>query len=229
MSNYHDLLLFAVLPYLSVFVLLIVSIQRYRAQTFSFSSLSSQFLENKMHFWALVPFHYGILTVIAGHFVAFCVPRSILAWNSVPVRLYILEVSALIAGLLTLLGLIHMIARRATVSKIRTVTSKVDWVLFALLVVQIVTGILVAVLYPWGSSWYAATMTPYLWSLLQFNPDIIYVSALPLMVKLHIVNAFIVVGLFPFTRLVHILVVPNPYLWRRTQVVRWYGEARRAG
>lgn len=90
-------------------------------------------------------------------------------------------------------------------------------------------AILVAVLYPWGSSWYAATMTPYLWSLLQFNPDITYVSALPLMVKLHIVNAFIVVGLFPFTRLVHILVVPNPYLWRRTQVVRWYGEARRAG
>jgi len=42
------------------------------------------------------------------------------------------------------------------------------------------------------------------------------------MVKLHIVSAFLLIGFFPFTRLVHILVVPNPYLWRRTQVVRWY-------
>jgi len=33
----------------------------------------------------------------------------------------------------------------------------------------------------------------------------------------------VLIGFFPFTRLVHILVVPNPYLWRRTQVVRWYG------
>ncbi len=229
MSNYLDLLMFAVLPYLAVFVLLIVSIQRYRAQSFSFSSLSSQFLENKLHFWAVVPFHYGILTVLAGHLVAFCVPKSILAWNSVPLRLYILEVSALMAGLLTLLGLVHMISRRVTYSKIRTVTSWVDWILYALLAIQVVTGILVAVLYPWGSSWYAAAMSPYLWSLLKFNPDISYLSALPLLVKLHVVNAYIVVGFFPFTRLVHILVVPNPYLWRRTQVVRWYGEPKRTG
>ena len=28
--------------------------------------------------------------------------------------------------------------------------------------------------------------------------------------------------IFPFTRLVHILVVPNQYLFRKRQVVRWY-------
>ncbi|MFQ6610595.1 MAG: respiratory nitrate reductase subunit gamma [Fidelibacterota bacterium] len=27
--------------------------------------------------------------------------------------------------------------------------------------------------------------------------------------------------MFPFSRLVHVLVVPNPYLWRRPQLVRW--------
>jgi len=46
-------------------------------------------------------------------------------------------------------------------------------------------------------------------------------------VKLHVFNAFVVIGLFPFTRLVHILVVPNPYLWRKPQVVRWYGLGAR--
>ena len=226
MGTYLDLLLFAVFPYVALFTLLLVSIQRYRAQTFTFSSLSSQLLENKRHFWAMVPFHYGILVVFAGHLIAFLTPRTLLLWNSVPLRLYILEVSGLAFAVLTLVGLIAMIARRITNSKVRVVTSKVDAVLYFLLLVQVVSGIAVAILHPWGSSWFAASLTPYLWSLFKFNPDIAYVVGMPPLVKLHLVNAFVVVGLFPFTRLVHILVVPNPYLWRKPQVVRWYQEKR---
>ena len=44
---------------------------------------------------------------------------------------------------------------------------------------------------------------------------------MPLLFKVHVVNAWLLIGFFPFTRLVHILVVPNPYLWRKPQVVRW--------
>jgi nitrate reductase gamma subunit len=44
---------------------------------------------------------------------------------------------------------------------------------------------------------------------------------MPWLVKLHILNAYLLILLFPFTRLVHVLVVPNPYLWRKPQVVRW--------
>jgi nitrate reductase gamma subunit len=56
------------------------------------------------------------------------------------------------------------------------------------------------------------------------NPNLAAVSAMPFLVKFHIVNAYLVIGYFPFTRLVHVLVVPNPYLWRKPQVVRWYGR-----
>ncbi len=96
-------------------------------------------------------------------------------------------------------------------------------VLYVLLLVQVVAGVLVAIVHPWGSSWFAATAAPYLWSVATFQPEIGFVAGLPWLVKLHIANAFILIGFFPFTRLVHILVVPNPYLWRRHQVVRWYG------
>jgi nitrate reductase gamma subunit len=154
--------------------------------------------------------------------VAFLVPRQILLWNSKPLRLYILEISALIFGLLALVGLLGAINRRLTVSKVREVTSVLDWHVLALLLAQIASGIYVAVFHPWGSSWFAAAITPYLWSLIRFNPDLGFISAMPLAVKLHIVLAYVVIGLAPFTRLVHILVVPNPYLWRRPQVVRWY-------
>lgn len=221
-----DEILLVVLPYLAFIIFLLVSIRRYLTQSFTFSSLSSQFLENQQHFWGLVPFHYGIIAVLAGHLVAFLIPAEVLAWNSQPLRLYVLEISGFVFGLLTLVGLVSVIARRVTVTKIKMVTSGADWVLFGIFVVQIVSGLGVAAFHGWGSSWFAAIATPYLWSLLTLNPDISYVTALPWLVKTHIVCAYVMIAFFPFTRLVHALVVPNPYLWRKTQVVRWYGIRR---
>ncbi len=214
--------MFVALPYVCLFTFFLMTVYRYRAQSFSYSSLSSQFLENKHHFWAVVPFHYGILVITAGHLVAFLIPATVLAWNSHPLRLYVLEVSALAFGFLTLVGLAGIIVRRFSNSKVRTVTSLTDWILFAMLLLQAASGIGVALFYPWGSSWFASNLSPYLWSIFKLSPNISYVVAMPYLVKFHIVLAFVTIGFFPFTRLVHILVIPNPYLWRKPQVVRWY-------
>lgn len=224
-GTYLDLFLFAVLPYAVFLTFFIFTIHRYRAETFTYSSLSSQFLENRSHFWGSVPLHFGILTVLAGHVVAFLVPGQILLWNSKPLRLYILEITALIFGILAVVGFVSAAVRRYADTKVRVVTSLFDWFIFALLILQVGSGVYIAVFHPWGSSWFASTATPYLWSLLKFNPDISFVAAMPFAVKLHIVGFYLLIGLFPFTRLVHILVVPNPYLWRKPQVVRWYSRA----
>lgn len=223
-AHYLDQFLFAILPYMVAITFLPVTIQRYRARGFTYSSLSSQFLENQQHFWSLVPFHYGILVVTAGHIAAFLMPQQILSWNSRPLRLYLLETTGLIFAALSLIGLCAALVRRFTASKVRQVTTTRDWILFVLLLVQIASGIGVAIFHPWGSSWFAAAVTPYLWSLAKLNPNLAAVAAMPWLVKLHIVNAYLVIGYFPFTRLVHVLVIPNPYLWRKPQVVRWYGR-----
>lgn len=223
-QHYLDAFLFVVLPYLALFSFFLLSIHRYRTHRFSYSSLSSQLLENQDHFWAVVPFHYGILVVLAGHVVAFLIPRQILLWNSHPLRLYVLEFTALVFGLLALIGLLTGIVRRLASKSLRGVTSPMDWVVFSLLLLQISTGVYNAVFHGWGSSWFAASAAPYLWSLVKFHPDSSFVVGMPWAVKLHIVNASILIGLLPFTRLVHILVMPNPYLWRKPQVVRWYGH-----
>ena len=219
--NYLDPFLFAALPYLAFGVFFIGTIQRYRQQSFTYSSLSSQLLENKQHFWGMVPFHYGILVIIAGHIVGFLVPRTVLAWNARPLRLYILEVSALICGMLAFVGLVTALIRRIRFLKVRMVTTVPDWVLYGMLLFQIFSGIYIAVFVGWGSAWYAAAAAPYLRSLLRFSPEIAFLAELPWMVRLHIINAFLLIAFFPFTRLVHILVIPNMYLWRRPQVVRW--------
>jgi nitrate reductase gamma subunit len=157
--------------------------------------------------------------------VAFLIPRQILLWNSKPLRLYILETTALIFGILAVVGFVSAAVRRYADPKVRVVTSLFDWFIYTLLIVQVASGVYIAVFHPWGSSWFASTATPYLWSLLKFSPDITYVAAMPFAVKLHIIGFYLLIGLFPFTRLVHILVVPNPYLWRKPQVVRWYSRA----
>lgn len=216
-----DAFLFIALPYAAFAIFFIGTIARYRSRKFTYSSLSSQLLENRQHFWALVPFHYGILAVLAAHVVAFLLPGTVLAWNSRPLRLYVLEVGGLVFGILALVGLVAAVVRRIQNGKLRVVTSKSDWVVFGLLLFQLASGIYIAVFIGWGSSWFAAAATPYLRSLLLFQPDIGYLTGMPWAVRLHIINAFVVIAYTPFTRLVHILVVPNHYLWRRPQVVRW--------
>jgi nitrate reductase gamma subunit len=216
-----DYFWFAVLPYVSLVVFFLVTIRRYRMASFSYSSLSSQFLENQQHFWGSVPFHYGILTVLAGHVAAFLFPQAILGWNAAPARLLALEITGLAVAILTLVGLANIVIRRLRYPKARRVTTAGDWFIYGGLLVQVVTGIWIAVQHGWGSSWFAASLTPWLWSLVKLNPDVGLMASMPLMVKLHVINAFLIIIVFPFTRLVHILVVPNPYLWRRTQVVLW--------
>ena len=216
-----DLLLYALFPYAAILLAVVVSLIRFTANRFSYSSLSSQFLESRRLFWGSVPFHYGILVVLAGHLIGFLFPRSVAAFNGVPVRLFILEATALAFGILTLVGLVVLIHRRITSAKVRAVTSRADIVLLVLLLSQVVTGIYTAIFYRWGSAWYVYTATPYLQSLVKLAPETQYVTGLPLMARLHILNAFGLIAVLPFTRLVHLLVAPIPYLWRPYQLVVW--------
>lgn len=216
-----DVLLFAALPYVAVVLFFIVSIQRYRRDPFTFSSLSSQFLESQKLFWGSVPFHVGILTLFFGHLLGFLFPREVMLWNSMPLRLFILETTALVAAVLTLVGLFGLIVRRSTSARLRINTSRLDVLVYVVLLFQIGTGLWVALYLRWGSAWYTQTVVPYLWSLFRFQPDVQRVAELDLAAKLHIVGAFVLFSLFSFTRLVHVLVAPVPYLWRPLQLVIW--------
>jgi nitrate reductase gamma subunit len=223
----NDLIFFTVLPYVALFLFFFATIARYRNRPYSYSSLSSQFLENRQHFWSSVPFHYGLIGVLIIHMVGLFIPATLLWWNSVPARLVFLEVTGLALGLMALFGLINATLRRMRSSRVRVVTNFTDWILAILLLAQIVLGVCVAIFNGWGSSWFASNAAPWLWSLFRFQPDPSYVTALPILVKLHIIFAWLLIGFFPFTRLVHVLVVPNPYLWRKTQVVIWNRNRRK--
>lgn len=222
-----DMVLFAVFPYVAVVLAVLVGVYRYFNDRFSYSSFSSQFLENRALFWGSVPWHYAILVILLAHVVALVAPGTWAAVIAAPGRLYTLEVIGLALALASLVGLLLLMVRRLLNPRILTVTSGMDWLLLAVLLAQVALGFWVALVYRWGSDWFLHTAVPWLFSLARLDPQTQYVSSLPWAVKLHMLGGFLLIALFPFTRLVHVVTVPISYLWRPYQVVIWHRRARR--
>jgi len=220
MTSLNDFL-FIAFPYIAIVVFFIGTIYRYKSTAFTVSSLSSQFLEGKTVFWGIVPFHFGIIIIFLGHLLVFLLPEDVLRWNSNPERLILHEGIGFTFGISVLLGLSILVVRRWLNPRLQMVTNRMDVVIEVLLLAQIVLGLWIALGYRWGSSWFAADLSPYLWSIFKFDPQIEAVSALPVVIKLHIVGAFLIFLLIPFTRLMHFLVAPFHYIGRRYQVVMW--------
>jgi nitrate reductase gamma subunit len=216
-----DFVLFVAFPYVAVILAILVGIYRYFNDRFSYSSFSSQFLENRTLFWGSVPWHYGILIILLAHLLAALFPTQWAVLIAAPLRLYVLEVTGLALALMTIVGLVLLIVRRLRNVRILAVTSAADWVLLVALLVQVVLGFWVALFYRWGSDWYLYTAVPWLVSLATLNPQVQYVTALPWVVKLHMLGGFFIIAFFPFTRLVHVVTFPITYLWRPYQVVIW--------
>jgi nitrate reductase gamma subunit len=217
----NGIFFFVVLPYLAMLSLLLGSIYRYRVNGFQVSSLSSQFFESRGLYFGSRPFHWGLVFLFFGHLAAFLTPRAVLAWNRVPLRWMILEITAFAFALMLLTGLILLIIRRIRTRRLHVVTTRMDIFVYAILIVQVISGLWIAFFFRWGSSWFAMVLTPYLWSIFKFAPEIAAVTQLPFMVKLHVISAFVLVGMIPYTRFMHFLVYPFVYLWRPYQLVIW--------
>ncbi len=217
-----DAFLFIAFPYLAVVLAIGVGIYRHRTRRYTFSSLASQLLENRKLFWGSVPWHYGITIILLAHLFAALFP-GVAGWIlGERYRLLVLELTGIGLALLALFGLIVLIIRRLpTKSLVRAVTTNLDGLLLAVLLLQVVTGLGIALFDRWGSVWYLHTAVPWFWSLATLRPDMSTVVFLPAFVKLHFVTGFVLILMFPFSRLVHLVMFPIYYLWRPYQVVIW--------
>jgi len=212
-------LLFVIFPYIALSVCVIGSVYRSIYRPFTISSLSSQLLERRKLYWGSISLHYGILIILLGHLLALLLPRGLMLWNAVPVRLYLLELTGLALGIWALAGLAILIYRRFTTRRLWPVTTRMDWLVLILLLVSVITGVWTATAYRFGSYWFTAVFTPYLWSLITLQPRPEFVAPLPWVIQLHVFNFFLLLLIFPFSRLVHIVTYPLGYLLRPWQIV----------
>src|SRR5579875_11742 len=221
-----DSVLFIALPYLAIFVCVFGSIYRIRRQPITYSSLSSQFLENQGLLWGSVPWHIGILLILLGHFIAFLMPSLWQGAMSHAVVLAGVESLGLGLAIVCTVGLVVLGVRRITSARIQAVTSGMDLIVLLLLLAQVGLGLATAVMYRSGALWCSATTTPYVWSIVSFHPDMSFVQDMPVIIKGHIVGAWLLILLTLFSRLIHMFAVPFQYLFRPPQQVVWTDPRR---
>ena len=215
------------LPYLAITIAVVGTIYRIRATRFSYSSLSSQFLEGRKLVWGSASWHGGIMVILLAHLFALALPgvwRGLVASRS---ALLTVETIGMALAWVSLVGLGILLIRRLLDARLQAVTNLMDLALLGLLFVQVVLGLGSAIALRWGAAWSVGTVVPYMWSILTFQPDAGYLAGMPLVMKAHIVGAWLILIVLPFSRLIHLFALPWRYWMRPPQRVIWNSVRRR--
>ncbi len=228
--------LWVVLPYLAIATFVLGHVWRYRRDQFTWTTRSTQLLEGR---WLRVGgplFHLGLLAVIGGHVIGILVPQSWTASLGIGEDAYraFSATMGTLAGVATLAGLGILVVRRLANPRVAATTRGWDVVVMALLAVMILTGM-------WNTSIhnlleggynYRETVSPWFRGLFLLSPDprLMTGAGVPLSYQVHAACGWLLLMVWPFSRLVHAWSVPLAYLRRRPIVYRARApQAVRAG
>lgn len=219
-----DLLLWAVLPYVTITVFAGGLAWRYRHDRFGWTTRSSQLHESRLLRVASPLFHFGLLFVLAGHVGGLLVPASVTRWLGVHDEQYHLVslVAGGLAGAAAVLGLGALLYRRWRTPAVRAATGRDDRLTYPVLAAVLLLGMAATVITNGmgGGYDYRETVSPWVRGVLLLHPDPGLMHDVPLPYQLHALAAMALFALWPFSRLVHALSVPLQYLVRPYIVYR---------
>lgn len=225
-----DILLWVVLPYVTIAVFVVGLIWRYRYDKFGWTTRSSQLYERKLIRIASPLFHFGILAVLIGHVVGLCIPEQWTQGLGISESVYHFFAVALgaVAGVATLVGIALLIYRRRTVGPVFAATTKNDKFMYLFLVAAIILGVITTMygagLLGDGGHNYRADVSPWFRSIFLLHPEPALMAVAPMSFKLHAIAGMMVFLIWPFTRLVHAFSAPIGYVFRPYVVYRSRGE-----
>lgn len=190
-------LLFVVFPYVAVGLLVVGLAARYAWARRRLGAVRTQGRPR----WGLLDgtaARIALAIVVVAHLAGLLLPAEIRAWNRAPLRLYLLEGSGFLLGLVVLVGWARVMWRHLRDPDMRPAEIG-DCVFLTILFVAVLSGLLTAVRFRWGSSWAGATLGPYLASLARGAPATSFVEPMPALVQLHLLSLFALAAGFPFT------------------------------
>ncbi len=223
--EFLDNLLFGIYPYVALAVFVVGSLIRYDRDQYSWKAGSTQLLESKMLRKGSMPFHVGIIAVLAGHFVGLLTPHQV--WDFLHITAPMKQVFAMamggVFGLLCFYGLTILIIRRFTNDRVKASSSTMDNLILLLIYLQLILG-LISIFVSMGHldgsemlllmSWAQNVVT------FQGPAAAQAISGVHIIFKLHVFLGMSLFVLFPFSRLVHVWSVPVKYFRRNYQIVR---------
>ena len=233
----RDQLLFAIAPSLAALACLLTATMRYVQTRRSLEAAETTTRADEPAVGLTAWWRYSIAVVFLGHVLGIGFPGSLLLWNRHPLRLIALESVGLIAGTIALASLIAMAVPRRWWTDRRYLQSSADVIMATLILLELVSGLALAVRYRWASSWSGVTLTPYLRSLVALKPSVVLVARMPFVVKLHVFCAFAILAVMPLTGLARMVVValrdltyaavaPITLVWRPVWYARRIWAAR---
>ena len=202
------------LPYVALTVLATGLIYRTIRRNNTIQASSSQFISNdKSLRWGSTLFHYAILLVLLGHILGLLTPEWLYNWfmtNETKRLLAILMGS--ISGAAALVGITLLVVRRFSNKRVWATSKIQDYVIVVLLLVQISLGLWCTYITSQSSLEDYMAMEYWAQGIFIFEPDSWkYIADADLIYKLHIVNGFLIFIIFPFTKLMHMIMVPVLY------------------
>jgi len=220
-----SILLWAVLPYVTIAILVVGSIWRYRYDKFGWTTRSSQLYESRLLRIGSPLFHFGILVVIIGHFIGLVIPESWTSSAGLSEDAYHVQALALggIAGACTLVGVAILVYRRRTTGPVFMATTRNDKTMYVVLVAAIVVGLSTTLL---GAGVvgdehnYRETVSPWFRSIFVLQPDVDSMADASTAFQIHTLIGMLLFAIWPFTRLVHAFSAPIGYLFRPYIVYR---------
>lgn len=226
-----DLLLWIALPYVAMTVFVVGHVWRYRVDQFGWTTRSTQLLERRRLRPAVLLFHLGFLAVLGGHVLGILVPASLTEAAGLSEDAYhaVSVTAGTLAGTAMLIGFVLLMVRRGVDSRVGPRTTRTDQLTFVLLGVMLLTGMYATLgenLIGGGYD-YRETVAPYFRGLFTLDPDVSLISEAPPVYRLHVLAAWLLYALWPFSRLVHAWSVPVTYLTRSHILYRSRGRATR--
>jgi nitrate reductase gamma subunit len=220
-----DIVLWGVLPYLTIAVLAGGTVWRYRYDQFGWTTRSSELYESRLLRIGSPLFHFGILVVVVGHVIGLVVPQRWTTAAGLSEHAYHVQAVTLggIAGFATLVGVAILIYRRRTTGPVFMATTRNDKTMYVVLVAALAAGLATTLLGAGvvGTAHnYRETVAPWFRSLFPLRPDIDAMRVAPLSFKVHTLIGMLLFAIWPFTRLVHAFTAPLAYLFRPYIVYR---------
>jgi len=215
-------LLWMTVPYVAVTSFVLGHIWRYRTDQFGWTTRSSQSYESPLLRMGSPLFHFGLLGVFGGHVVGLLVPESWTAAAGISEFGYHLMAVTMgsLAGFAVVAGLGILLYRRITVPAVRQATTGSDKVMYLLLVGALTTGMLNTLTNVFATYNYRETVSPWFRSLFSLHPAVELMAHTPWTFQAHALIVLVLLGIWPYTRLVHMFSAPVGYMVRPFLVYR---------